>query len=707
MIGKAFAALLALIALPALAADVSSSGPNTGDHDPYLWLSDIHGARAMGWAKQQTEKSDALLRSTPLYSAVHAAVLASLDVKDRIPTVRLDHGMAYNFWQDAAHVRGVWRRTSIADYRSGAPHWQTLIDLDGLDAREKTDFVWQGATCAPGGKTCLIQLSPGGGDAAIVREFDLKTREFVRGGFSLKLAKLQTALLDADTLLVATDFGAGSMTRSSYPRIVKLWKRGTPLAAAKTVFTATRTDIAASPAVFHGPYGSVALVEQALTFFTSRWVALKPDGGTMALPLPQGAVIRGVTQGYLIFTTRDAWRSPDGHNFAQGALAAFNVRDFARGAAPRFALLYTPGATSTVEDVGAGRDAVYAAIFENVVGTIHVFHRQADGHWQGKTLPMPTGGSTAVSAVDAWGPEAQFTFESYLTPPTLYQTDGTAAPRAIKSQKPVFDASGLAADQHWAVSKDGTRIPYFLIHKKGRTGPVPTILYAYGGFELSLFPIYWNDGHRPLAPWTWIERGGALAIANIRGGGEFGPAWHQAALKEHRQRAFDDFTAVARDLQKRGVTTPKQTGIVGASNGGVLVTVTMTQHPELVGAVVAQRPLVDMLRYTRFGAGASWVAEYGDPAIPVQRAYLARYSAYQNVKPDVAYPPALFITETSDDRVTPVWARMMAAKMQAQGHDVLFNEDAEGGHGPGATNRAQADMWALTYAYFGRELGVR
>jgi len=702
MIGRALLVALALATVPALAAD-----SHAGDHDPYLWLSDIHGARAMAWARQQTARSDAVLRSTPLYNAVHDAVLKSLNVKDRIPMVTLDHGWAYNFWQDAAHVRGVWRRTTIADYANAAPHWQTLIDLDALDAREKTDFVWQGATCAPGGKTCLIQLSPGGGDAAIVREFDLKTRGFLPDGFSLKLAKLQTAWLDADTLLFATDFGAGSMTRSSYPRIVKLWKRGTPLGAARTIFTAAKTDVAASPSAFHGPYGSVALIEQALTFFTSRWVALKPGGGTVTLPLPQGAVIRGVTQGDLIFTTRDAWNSPDGHKFAQGALAAFNVQDFVRGAPPRFTLLYTPDATSTVEDVGAGQGAVYVAIFENVVGTIHVFRRQGDGRWQGKTLPMPKGGSTAVAAVDAFGPQAQFTFESYLTPPTLYQTDGNDPPRAIKSQKPVFDASGLAADQHWATSKDGTKIPYFLIHKKGRSGPVPTILYAYGGFELSLFPIYWNDGHRPLAPWTWIERGGALAIANIRGGGEFGPAWHQAALKEHRQRAFDDFAAVARDLQSRGVTTPKQTGIVGASNGGVLVTVTMTQHPELLGAVVAQRPLVDMLRYTRFGAGASWVAEYGDPAIPAQRAYLARYSAYQHVKPGAAYPPALFITETSDDRVTPVWARMMAAKMQAQGHDALFNEDAEGGHGPGATNRAQAAMWALTYAYFGRELGVR
>jgi prolyl oligopeptidase len=312
-----------------------------------------------------------------------------------------------------------------------------------------------------------------------------------------------------------------------------------------------------------------------------------------------------------------------------------------------------------------------------------------------------------VAATDDWGPDALFTYESYVKPPTLYATDGKSAPRPIKAQSPVFDASQIAADQFWATSNDGTKVPYYLIHRKDRQGPAPTILYAYGGFENSLFPIYWNDGHRPLAPWAWVDRGGALAIANIRGGAEFGPAWHEAALKEHRQRAFDDFAAVAKDMQTRGITTPKQTGIVAASNGGVLTTVTMTQHPELLGAVVSQRPLVDMLRYTRFGAGASWVAEYGDPAVPAERAYLERYSAYQTVRPDVDYPPILFITETSDDRVTPIWARMMAAKMEDQHHDVLFNESTAGGHGPGATNAAQAEMWGLTYAFFSLKLGLK
>jgi prolyl oligopeptidase len=690
------------------AAAFGAGGPNLGDMDPYLWLSDIHGAKAASWAKAQTDRSNALLKADPTYRIAYDAILKSLDVRDRIPLVVLDHGDAYNFWQDGTHVRGIWRRTSIADYASPAPRWKILIDLDALDAQEHVPFVWQGADCAPSRDRCLISLSPGGGDATIVREFDLKTSSFVKDGFSLPLSKLHVTWLDGDTLLVATDFGPGSMTKSSYPRIVKLWHRGQPLTAAKTVYQAGSSDISAQPDVFHGPYGTIALIERGISFFTSEYFYLRRDNSTVKLPLPRGAVLRGVTDGQLIFSLRDGWTAPGGRRFPQGALVAFDVKPFVDGHdGPKFGLLYVPGATSTVEDVGAGRDTVYAAIFENIVGTVHAFKRRADGTWSDTKLALPGGGSTGISATNVWGPQAQFTFESYLKPPTLYATDGTSPPKAIKEQRPVFDASNLAADQYWATSKDGTKVPYYLIHSKDQHGPVPTILYSYGGFEVSLFPIYWNDGHRPLAGWAWVNRGGALAIANIRGGGEFGPAWHEAALKEHRQRAFDDFASVAKDLQARGFTTPKQTGIVGASNGGVLTTVTMTQHADLLGAVVSQRPLVDMLRYTRFGAGASWVDEYGDPLIPAQRVYLARYSAYQNVKSDVKYPPILFITETSDDRVTPIWARMMAAKMEGQGHDVLFNESTEGGHGPGATNAAQAEMWGLTYAFFAQKLGLR
>jgi prolyl oligopeptidase len=690
------AAALALTALSATAATVV-------DSDPYLWLSDIHGEKPIAWVKAQNAHSEAILKGDPRYKADYDALLASLDVKDRIPAAHLDHGDVTNFWQDASHVRGLWRRTTIADYANAAPNWETLLDLDRLDADEHAQYVWEGADCAPESDLCLVRLSPGGGDAHVVREFDRKTKSFKPDGFTLPLSKQSATYLDADDVLVATDFGPGTLTKSSYPRIVKLWHRGTKLSDAKTVYEGTVDDTQVRPVVYRGPYGSIALIERGLSFFTAEFYAVQPDGGTAKLPLPLGTSLQGVTGGQLIFTLRDAWTPPGGTKpIPQGALVAFRPGQTA------YAVLYTPDAHGTVDSVSAGRDAVYASIFENVTGAIHAFKPNTDGSWSDTKLDLPPGGSTAVVDANDWGPEAYFTYESFLKPPTLYATDGASAPAPIKSQAPLFDASTMTAEQFWVASRDGVKVPYFLIRPKAAHGPIPTILYSYGGFELSLTPWYWNDGHRPLdAAQVWIAKGGAIAVANIRGGGEFGPAWHQAALKEHRQRAFDDFAAVARDLETRKLTTPKQLGIVGASNGGVLTTVTMTQHPELLNAVVSQRPLVDMLRYTRFGAGASWIEEYGDPDKPADRAWISKYSAYQHVKPGVRYPSILFITETSDDRVTPIWARMMAAKMEDQHHDVLFNESFEGGHGPGATNAAQAEMWALSYTYLAQKLGLK
>ena len=693
----------------ALALGLAAASAAVVDDDPYLWLADIHGARALDWVKAQDTVSEAALKSDPRYARDYAAILRSLDIQDRIPLARLDHGQAYNFWQDAAHVRGIWRRTTIADYAAPAPHWETLLDLDKLDAEEHAQWVWEGATCAPAGTRCLVRLSPGGGDAAIVREFDLKTKAFVADGFALPLAKLDAAYLDADTILFGTDFGAGSLTRSGYPRFVKLWHRGTALADARIVFAAGAGDIAARPVVFDQPDGATALIARNVSFFASEFYLVHPDGKTKQLPLPPGADLKGMTGGRLILLLRDDWRPPgSATTFTRGSLVSYDLDALVRQwRAPQVQLLYAPGPHDAIGDVSAGRDAVYAAIYRNVTGSVIAFRYRA-AKWTQETLALPAGGSVGVVAADAYGPEAQFTYESFLAPPTLYATDGASAPAAIKSQAPLFDAGGLVAEQFWVASRDGVKVPYFLIHPRGAHSAIPTILYSYGGFELSLNPWYWNDGHRPLdAGQVWLAEGGAVAVANIRGGGEFGPAWHQAALKDHRQRAFDDFAAVARDLERRGLTTPRQLGIVGASNGGVLTTVTMTQHPELLAAVVCQRPLIDMLRYTRYGAGASWVSEYGDPAKPAERATLAKYSAYQNVRPGVSYPAILFITETSDDRVTPVWARMMAAKMEAQGHDVLFNESQEGGHGPGATNAAQAEMWALSYVYLKQKLGLK
>ena len=388
-------------------------------------------------------------------------------------------------------------------------------------------------------------------------------------------------------------------------------------------------------------------------------------------------------------------------HFVRGSLLAMPLGPWVMaGTMPVIQTLYVPDARASVDQVATGRAAVYASIFENVIGSVHAF-RFANGAWTDAKLDLPGAGATSIVSTNDWGPEAQFTFESFTQPTTLYTDNGDDKPLAIKSMPARFDASNIVTEQFEATSKDGTKIPYFVVHRKDATGPRPTILYGYGGFEISETPFY-----SPNAGMLWLTKGGNFVLANIRGGGEFGPAWHQAALIENRQKAFDDFAAVAADVEKRGLSTPRQLAIMGGSNGGLLVSTVMTQHPELLGAVVCQVPLVDMIRYTHIGAGASWIAEYGDPAKPADRAWIMKYSPYQNVKPGRKYPPVFFVTATSDDRVTPVHARKMAAKMEAQGHDVLFYENTDGGHAASANHKQAAEMWALSYVYLARELGL-
>jgi prolyl oligopeptidase len=695
------AGILAAALSVILAATAAAS-----DSNPYLWLSQIRAPKALAWVEAQNGGSDLALKTDPTYARDRSQILAVLNANTRIPQGTLDHGWVLNFWQSADHVRGIWRRTTIADYARKAPHWQTLLDVDQLDGRLHKDWVWQGADCTSAFDRCLVVLSPGGGDAAEVREYDPRSRQFIPGGFTLAVAKSQAVYLRPDAVLVATDFGPGSMTPSSYPRIVKLWRRGEPLASAHTVFEGRPDDMAVMPTVFHGPYGTVALIIRQPSFFTADYYVLRPNGTTLKLPLPEDAQVAGVTRGQLIATLQKSW-TVHGRTIGQGALIAYPVLAYARtGREQPVSVLYTPGPHAMIDEVSTGRDAVYGSIYEDVTGSIHEF-RAIHGKWSDTRLTLPRGGSTSIVSTNDWGPQAYSMFESFLSPPSLYAYGGQGAPKLIKAQPANFDARGLAVHQYWATSKDGTKVPYFLIRPRQAKGPIPTILYGYGGFQMSLTPWYWNDGHRPLdAGETWLTQGGAIAVANIRGGGEFGPAWHQAALKYHRQRAYDDFEAVAADIERRNFSTPRQLGIVGASNGGLLVSTVMVQRPDLFGAVVCQRPLIDMLRYTHFGAGASWIGEYGDPADPKMAAYIRTYSPFQNVKRGVDYPPVLFITETTDDRVTPVFARMMAAKMQAQGHDVLFNEATEGGHGPGATHAEEAEYWALSYTFLAKRLGL-
>jgi prolyl oligopeptidase len=673
------------------------------EDDPYIWLEEVHGERQLAWVREKNEAALRLLKGDPSYQTNFDALLAILDATDRIPAGTLHGQSVFNFWRDAQNVRGIWRRTTVQSYEMQNPSWEIILDLDKLAAEESKNWVWNGARCSPALNRCLISLSPGGTDAVVTREFDLAAKQFVADGFSLPEAKSDSVYVDEDTVLFATDFGPGTLTNSGYPRIVKLWRRGQPIAAARQIFEGIVEDVGSWPAVFYRPGGSTALVGRAVSFFETENYVLRPDGSTVKLPLPLSADIKGMLDDQLLFTLRQAWTPPAGQPLAQGALVAFSLNDFlARGTLPPMSVLYAPGPRGSIEDVATSRDAVFVGLYENVTGNIHAFRRNAQtGVWTNTRLALPEGGAPTVSAANDFGPEAHFSHQGFLTPTTLYAEHGAGAPAPIKSLPARFDASRHAVAQYEAVSTDGTRVPYFVVRPRNAAGPVPTILYGYGGFENSLTPWYWASAGK-----IWLEQGGSYVVANIRGGGEFGPAWHEAALKLNRQRAYDDFIAVAEDLHRRGITTPRQLGIMGGSNGGLLVGAVAVQRPELFAAVVCQVPLLDMIRYMQIGAGASWEGEYGDPSVPAERAAIMAYSPYQNVKRGVTYPPIFFVTATSDDRVTPVHARKMAARMMEQGHDVLFYENTDGGHAAAANNRQNAEMWALTFIYLAQKLGL-
>jgi prolyl oligopeptidase len=674
---------------------------HVGAPDPYLWLEDVHGAKPLEWVKAQNARSTAILQADPSYQKDYDAILGVMDATDRIPYGDLDHQYVFNFWQDAQHPKGVWRRTSIADYAKAAPAWDILLDLDQLAADERENWVWKGAECTPSLKHCLLHLSRGGGDAVVVREFDPAAKAFVKDGFQLAEAKSSISYLAEDSVLCGTDFGPGSMTASGYPRIVKLWKRGEPLTDARMIYEGKHSDVGAQGVVFHNPAATIELVQRDVSFFSAEYHSIAPDGTTRQLPLPLGADLKGAQGRNLIFTLREDWTPPGAAPIVKGSLIAYRVPESGQPAAgSSVAVLYRPDARSAIDEVAAGRDAVYASIYHDVTGSIHVFRLGGDGVWSHTTLTLPAGGSTHIVAANAWGPEAQLRFESYTTPTTLYADAGDGTPVAIKSLPARFDASNLMTEQFFATSQDGTQIPYFVTRRKTLTGPAPTVLYGYGGFEISETPSY-----SPNFGMLWLSRGGVFVVANIRGGGEYGPAWHQAALLQNRQKAYDDFQSVAQDIVKRGITKPRQLGIMGGSNGGLLVSANMVQRPDLFGAVVCQVPLIDMIRYTHIGAGASWTAEYGDPARDADRAWIMKYSPYQNVRAGKSYPPVFFVTATSDDRVTPVHARKMAARMEAQGHEVLFYENTDGGHAAAANHKQAAEMWALSFVYLTQKLG--
>ena len=693
------AAALALIATAAFAAKPAQPA------DPYLWLEDVEGAKPLATVKQWNAETEAALTSMPSYEQHRERALAMLNDPRQIalPDEVMGDQVA-NHWVDADHKRGLWRVSPLADYLAGKPQWRTLIDVDALGKAEGKSWVWHGANClAPEYRRCLVSLSPGGGDADVIREFDLPAGQFVAGGFTVPLGKNTAGWLDRDTLLVAAVEGEGTATRSGYPRIVKSWKRGTPWSAAAVVTQGIPEDIGISPFAVMDRDTRYVGIDRSTGFYTDKRSILAPDGRWVELPIPETATFETIHDGQVIVSLID----PLG-GFQPGSVVAFDVAAILAGRKPQPTLVMAPSASQSIEEVGATDHVLWIKALDDVSGKLFALRRQANGSWSRGAVAMP-GNSTIHIAGGADKQDILFTtVETMLEPTTLDAVGADGNVRKVQSLPAQFDASNFAVEQRFATSKDGTRVPYFLVRKKGVTAPAGALIHAYGGFRAAQTPTYLTEQPYRSGPLGlfWVEDGNAYVLANIRGGGEYGPAWHKAALREKRQNAFDDLEAVARDLIATGVARPDAVAISGRSNGGVLVGAAMTQHPELYSAVIAGSPLEDMKRYSHLSAGASWIDEYGDPDKPADWAFLSKYSPYQNVRKGVRYPPVFFYLSTKDDRVHPGHARKMAAKLKAYGDPVFYHEYLEGGHSVGADRSEDAVRAALLWAFLTKEIGT-
>lgn len=686
---------------PSTLPKAAAVAPPPIDDDPFLWLEEVGGEKALAWVEAQNQRSLKDL-GTPEQQALKKRLLAIYDSKDRIPFVRNRGQHLYNFWTDDQHVRGLWRRTTLAEYRKPSPRWEVLLDVDALGKAEKENWVWKGSACLrPDYNRCLLSLSRGGGDAVVVREFDLRIRQFVKDGFQLAEAKSDVSWKDADTIYVGTDFGPGSLTSSGYPRVVKEWKRGTPLSQARTLFEGADSDVAVSGNRYWHQGRHLDMVERAITFYESESYFL---GGEKPTKLDRpGDAISSYFADFLLLQLRSPW-TVNGKTFPAGALLAANLADY-RAGKRELTMLYEPGPNHSLSSYSGTKHHLILNIMKDVRTQVRFMTPGKDGAWTSRELPLPGLGSYGAGAFDD-DLDDRFWFDSddFIQPSQLELGDLGADPgkrTVMKTGPRFFDADGLESKQFFVPSADGTRIPYFQVARKDLAldGNNPVLLTGYGGFEVPLLP-----GYDPTVGAAWLEQGGVYVVANIRGGGEYGPSWHQAGLKHNRQRVYQDFIAVAEDLIARKVTSPRKLGIEGGSNGGLLMGVMFTQRPELWGAVVCSVPLLDMRRYHKLLAGASWMGEYGDPDDPEDWAAIARYSPYQNVKKGVSYPKVLFTTSTRDDRVHPGHARKMVARMIEQGHDLLYYENTEGGHAGAADNPQRAHLNALAYTYLKRQL---
>jgi len=700
MFGKNLAHRFSAVLVALLA--VNGGVAMAADEDPYLWLEDVEGDTALDWVRTQNAASKEALESLPGFDSLRTDLRAILDSDAKIPYVREMGGFLYNFWQDAANPRGLWRRTTLESYRTDAPEWDVVLDLDALNKAEGENWVWAGSSCLrPEYNRCLLSLSRGGADANVTREFDMVNRSFVEGGYFRPEAKGGMDWIDLDTVFVYTDFGDGSMTRSGYPRIAKRWTRGTELAAAEVVYEGAEGDMYIAAMHDDTPGFARSFVSRTLAFYNDELYLIDADGALQQIQAPNSAN-KSVHKDWLLLELREPLSVGDITHDA-GSLLAAKFGDYMAGKR-EFTVLFAPTERSSLAGYSFTANHLVLNVLKDVKNRSSVLTPATDAGapWPAKPLPgAPAFGTVSISAYDSdTSDQVWMSVTDYLTPSTLYLGELLGEKTRLKEMPAFFDASGYEITQAFATSEDGTRVPYFQVARTDmqHDGKNPTLLYGYGGFEISLTPGYSGGVGR-----AWLQDGGVYVVANIRGGGEYGPRWHQAALKANRNKAFEDFAAVARDLIEKGITAPAHLGMQGGSNGGLLMGNMTVMYPELFGAVVCQVPLLDMKRYHLLLAGASWMAEYGNPDTSDWE-FLQKYSPYQNVQADAKYPPVLFTTSTRDDRVHPAHARKMFARMQEQGHSVSYYENIEGGHGGAADNGQRAYMQAIAYSFLRQNL---
>ena len=678
--------------------------------DPYLWLEDITGDAALDWVRQHNDATLGELCDVGIlpsqaggpparggrFEQFRVQALEVLDTDARIPYVVRRGEHLYNFWRDGEHPRGLWRRTTLSQYRNESPDWEVLIDLDSLAADEDENWVWAGANVIePDFSRALISLSRGGADAAVQREFDMSTRAFVVDGFMLPEAKTGIDWEDADTVLVGTDFGERSLTDSGYPRLVKRWRRGQPLSGAELLFSGTHVDVNVAASVDRTPGFERTLVRRAIDFFNEEAYELR-GGEFIRIDAPPDATL-SAHRGWLLIELRSDWYTGSAQ-YRAGSLLAADYDEFLSGTA-QLQVVFEPDEHTCLNHYAWTRDRLVVVTLADVASRVEVF---SPGSWRSEPVPdLPEAANTTIVAADHLGDEIFLDSSGFDRPSRLLRGTAGRKLEVIKAAPEFFDSEGLTVTQCFATSEDGTAIPYFVVGHRDAGGPGPTLLGGYGGFEVASTPGY--DG---VMGRLWLGRGGTYALANIRGGGEYGPTWHTQAMRAGRHKVAEDFAAVAQDLVNRDISTVEQLGASGGSNGGLLMGIMLTQYPQLFGALVCSVPLLDMRRFHLLLAGASWVAEYGDPDDPADWEFIEKYSPYHHISPDRHYPPVLIATSTRDDRVHPAHARKMTAALEAAGHQVRYYENIEGGHGGAADNKQAAFKAALMFEFLWRTIGA-